>query len=287
MNGRRQLGRTGRSLFPVGLGAMALSVQGRPDEARASATLRAALDAGVDLIDTADVYCLDEGELGHNERLIRKALADAGRSDVLVATKGGLRRPGGAWTNDARPERLREACEASLKALGASAIGLYQLHALDAKVPLEDSVGELARLAREGKIVHIGLSNVDAGELERALKVARVESVQNRCNPFDSGDYADGMLAACEKHGISYLPYSTVGGHRGQARVGAQPLLAELGRKSGASPYAVVVAWHLAKSPRVLPIPGASRPESIRDSAGAASLRLDPADLRRIDALGR
>ncbi len=282
---RRGLGRTGLTFFPVGLGGMPMSVAGRPDEARSLETLKAALDAGVDFIDTANVYCLDDSDIGHNERLIAKAVK--GRKDVLVATKGGLARPGGAWTNDARPKFLRESVEKSLKALGVEAIGLYQLHAPDSKVPLEDSMGELKRLKDEGKLRHVGVSNFDADELKRALKVVRVESVQNRCNPFDSGDYTDGLLALCEKEGLTYLPYSVVGGHRGQLKVGDHPLLRELGGKYGASPYALTVAWHLAKSPAVLPIPGASKPASIRDSASAAGLALDPADVKRIDALGR
>jgi aryl-alcohol dehydrogenase-like predicted oxidoreductase len=280
---KRALGRTGRSFFPVGLGGMPMSVAGRPDEARSLETLQAALDAGVDFIDTANVYCLDDKDLGHNERLIAKAVK--GRQDVLIATKGGLARPGGAWTNDARPSFLRESVELSLKALGVEAIGLYQLHAPDSTVPLEDSMGELKRLKEEGKLVHIGVSNFDEDELRRALQVVRVESVQNRCNPFDSGDYTDGLLALCEREDVTYLPYSVVGGHRGQLKVGDHPLLKELGAKYRATPYAVTVAWHLAKSPAVLPIPGASRPESIRDSASAAALALDDADIARINAL--
>lgn len=286
MSARRPLGRTGLSVFPVGLGGMPMSVAGRPDEARCAATLQAAFDAGVDFVDTANVYCLDDSDIGHNERLIAAAIKKAGlQKKVIVATKGGLARPGGAWTNDARPVFLRESCEKSLKALGVETIALYQLHAPDSKVPLEESMGELKRLKDEGKILHVGVSNFDADELTRALKIVRVESVQNRCHPFDSGDYTDGLLAACEKNGISYLPYSVVGGHRSQQKVGGHPLFQEIGRKYGASPYAVTVAWHLAKSPAVLPIPGASRPESIRDSASAASLTLEASDLKRIDAL--
>lgn len=283
---RRALGRTGLSFFPVGLGGMPLSVSGRPNEARGLETVSAALDAGVDFIDTANVYCLDQSDIGHNERLIAKAVKASGRKDVLIATKGGLDRPGGAWTNDARPKFLRESCEKSLKALGVDAIGLYQLHAPDPKVPLEESMGELKRLKEEGKLRHIGVSNFDAAEIERALKVVRVESVQNRANPFSPEDYRDGVQAACEKHGLTYLPYSVVGGHRGQTRTADHPVLRELGKKYGCSPYRVVVAWHLAQSPCVLPIPGASKPESIRDSAAAASLALDGADIARIDALG-
>lgn len=283
---KRALGRTGLSFFPVGLGGMPMSVSGRPDEARSLETLRAALDAGVDFIDTANVYCLDRSDIGHNERLIAKAVKASGRKDVLIATKGGLDRPGGAWTNDARPEFLRASCEKSLQALGTDCIGLYQLHAPDSKVPLEESLGELKRLQAEGKIRHLGVSNFDVDELERALKVVRIESVQNRANPFQPEDYRDGVVAACEKHGLTYLPYSVVGGHRGQARTADQPLLRQLGKKYGATPYRVVVAWHLAKSPCVLPIPGASKPGSISDSAAAAGLKLEAADVAKIDALG-
>jgi aryl-alcohol dehydrogenase-like predicted oxidoreductase len=283
----RELGRTGIRVYPVGLGAMPLSIQGRPDEARAMETLRAALDVGVNFIDTANVYCEGEGDVGRNERLIRTALEAAGRvKSVTVATKGGLARPNGAWTNDARPASLRRSCEDSLRALKVEAIVLYQLHAPDPKVPFEDSVGELARLKEEGKILHVGLSNVDAAQLERAQKIARIESVQNRCNPFDASDYG-GIVRACESQGVSYLPYSTVGGFRSQQRVGDHPVLLEIGRKHGASPYAVTVAWHLRKSPSVIPIPGASRPESIRDSAAAARLELGDADMLAIDSLGK
>lgn len=288
MSAHRELGRTGRRFFPVGLGAMPLSVAGRPDEARALETLKAAWEAGVDFVDTANVYCLDDADLGHNERLIAKSLKALGLTNkVFVATKGGLRRPGGAWTNDASPAWLRRSCEESLRALGVEAIGLYQLHAPDDKVPLEDSMGELKRLQDEGKILHLGLSNVDEDELSRALAVARVESVQNQCNPFASGDYRNGLLAACVRETITYLPYSVVGGHRGQLKVGDHPVLRSIAAAHGATPYAVTVAWHLAQGAAVLPIPGASRPESIRDSASAAALRLHGADLAKIDALDR
>jgi aryl-alcohol dehydrogenase-like predicted oxidoreductase len=281
----RPLGRTGLQFFPVGLGGMPMSIAGRPDEARCLATLEAAFAAGVDFVDTANVYCLDDSDIGHNERLIAKAVKRSGRK-VLVATKGGLRRPNGAWTNDASPAFLRESCEKSLAALGVEAIGLYQLHAPDKKVPFEDSIGELKRLQEEGKIVHIGLSNTGPELIERALKVARVESVQNSANPFDREDYDQGgALEACARHGLTFLPYSVVGGHRGQLKVGNHPVLAEIAKKHGATPYAVTVAWHLAQSPAVLPIPGASRPESIRDSASAEALVLDASDRARIDAL--
>ena len=282
----RELGRTGIKVFPVGLGAMPMSVSGRPEEARALEVIKAALDAGMTLIDTANVYCLDEGDLGHNERLISKALELFGRKkSVVVATKGGLNRRGTAWPNDASPKFLRLSCEKSLKALKVEAIVLYQLHAPDPKVPFEESVGELSRLKEEGKILHVGLSNVDREELDRAQKIVRIESVQNRCHPLSSDDYTNGLLQACEKQGVSYLPYSVVGGHGGHVRVADQPLLQELGKKYEHGPYAVIVAWHLAKSQRIIPIPGASKVASAQNSALAAVLKLSSEDVLKIDAL--
>ncbi|HKA91343.1 MAG TPA: aldo/keto reductase [Haliangiales bacterium] len=267
----------------VGLGGMYLSIQGRPGEAQAIATIHAALDAGVTLIDTADAYCLNDGETGHNERLIAKALRGR-RERALVATKGGLRRPGGAWTADARPERLRAACAASLAALGVDAIDLYQLHAPDDKVPFADSVGALARLRDEGKIRRVGLSNVSAAQIEEALRIVPVASVQNRWNPSWRAPEKDGVLAACERHGLAFLPYSPFGGARGARDLAQTGTLARAAAERGVSPHRLVLAWMLARSPVVIPIPGARRPESIRDSAAAAGLVLGPADVAAVEA---
>src|SRR5580693_4056517 len=167
----RPLGSSGLTVGAVGLGGMYLSIRDRPSEDDAVRTIHAALDAGITLIDTADVYCLDQRDIGHNERLIARALRDRAHEDVVVATKGGLERPNGAWTRNARPAHLRRACEASLAALGVDRIAVYQLHAPDPAVPLEDSVGELARLRAEGKIAHVGLSNVSATEIEVARRI--------------------------------------------------------------------------------------------------------------------
>src|SRR5689334_2983078 len=162
---QRRLGPDGPLVGAIGLGGMYMSITGRPDEGQAIRAIHAALDAGVTLIDTADVYCLDHRDIGHNERLIAKAIA--GRAErVILATKGGLTRPDGAWARDARPERLREACEASLRALRVSAIDLYQLHAPDSNVPFADSVGAIARLREHGKVRLVGLSNVDIAQIE-------------------------------------------------------------------------------------------------------------------------
>ncbi len=230
----RPLGSSGLQVSQIGLGGMPLSIAGRPGRAEAIKVIHAALRAGVTLIDTADVYCLDQSDIGHNEKLIAEALALRGdEGAVLVATKGGLQRPGGAWVTDADPRRLKSACEASLKALRLTTLPLYQLHAVDDSVPLEDSVGALAELRRQGKIAHIGLSNVNAAELRRAMAVAPIVSVQNRCSVFDRRDLSNGLLALCAAENIAYLAYSPVGGGRGKARVAEDATLRRWGPVTG------------------------------------------------------
>jgi len=280
MSGRRALGPL--SVFPVGLGGMYLSISDRPSETQAIATVLAAVDAGVTLIDTADVYCLDHRDIGHNERLIAKAL-EGRREGIVVATKGGLTRPSGSWTRDARPEHLALACEASLRALGVAAIDVYQLHAPDPSTPFADSVGALARLREQGKIKHVGLSNVSVDELDAALAIVPIVSVQNRWNPRHRAPETDGILAACEAKSIAFLPYSPFGGATGARGLSSVGSLAKEAARRGVSAHRLVVAWMLAKSPVVIPIPGARRATSIVDSAGATSLALTPADVEEIE----
>jgi aryl-alcohol dehydrogenase-like predicted oxidoreductase len=281
----RLLGSSGRAVSAIGLGAMPLSLAGRPDEPQAIRVIHAALDAGLTLIDTADSYCLDDDDLGHNERLIGRALRDwRRREEVLVATKGGLERPGGDWTVNGRPEHLRRACERSLQALGVERIELYQLHGPDPAVPFEESVGALAELQRAGKIHHVGLSNVNVAQIELARTVVQVVSVQNRCNPFDRRAFLDGTVAYCTRHLIAFLPHSPVGGHRGHVRITAEPTLRRVADKLGVTPYQVGLAWLLASSPMMIPIPGASRAESARSSAAAVDLMLPPAQLEALNA---
>jgi aryl-alcohol dehydrogenase-like predicted oxidoreductase len=282
----RKLGATGIAVFPIGFGVMPLSTSGRPNEGTAFGVIAAALECGVTLFDTANAYCLSDRETGHNERLIAKALKQFNARDrITVATKGGHVRPGGAWVTDGRPERLRRACERSLRDLDVETITLYQFHRPDPKVPFAESVGELARLREEGKILHLGLSNVSAAQLREAQGIVPIASVQNRLNPFDRDDLAKGTVQACAEAGVAYIPYSPVGGGWGHKRLGRQRLLVELGRKYGASPYAVALAWLLGLGEHVIPIPGASRVASIRDSAAAAGLELAPQDARRIEGM--
>ena len=278
----RRIGRT--PVGAIGLGAMPMSLAGRPDEARCIRTIHAALEAGVTLIDTADAYCRDGSEMGHNERLVAKALVawPGHRDRVLVATKGGHTRPGGEWGLDGRPEYLRRACEASLRALGVEAIGLYQLHRPDPKVPFAESVGALAELRAAGKVRMVGLSNVSVDQIRQARELVEVASVQNEFSPRFRR--SEGELAWCAANRIAFLPWSPLGGiGRGRHLGGRHPAFAEVAAAHGVSPQQVALAWELAKAPVVIPIPGASRPETIIDSAAAATLRLSAADLARLD----
>lgn len=280
----RALGRTGLQVFPVGLGAMQLSMAGRPDEETAMAVIQAACEAGIGLIDTANVYCTSDDEIGHNERLVHKALAAAGMVDrVIVATKGGVDRP--RRRVNGQPDFLRQSCIASLRALGRDTITLYQLHAPDPDVPLAESLGALVRLQEEGKIAHIGVCNVDAVELQAAMQVARIETVQNVCHPARPQGYHDAVFALCKEHGMSFLPHTVVGGKAFAATMASHPLFVKLARQHDVSPYAIVIAWHLAHGERVIPIPGASRVASVRSSVTAARVRLTPGDMEAIAAI--
>jgi aryl-alcohol dehydrogenase-like predicted oxidoreductase len=269
-----------RQVGAVGLGAMHLSSSPeRPDPDRAAATVHAALDAGVTLIDTADVYCVDETEIGHNERLVADALRSwSGDADeVLVTTKGGLVRP---WDFRGTPEHLHAAARASALALGVDSIGLYQLHWPDPSVPYAESVGALGELVDAGVVRAVGVSNVDVAKLDTAAEVLgdRLVSVQN---PFSVEDrWGEPMLRRTGELGLAFLPYTPLAGVTGEgARAEVtRSVAAEL----GVSPQRVALAWLLHRSPAVVVIPGSTRPESIRDSAIAADLELTAAQFARI-----
>jgi aryl-alcohol dehydrogenase-like predicted oxidoreductase len=261
-------------VYPIGLGAMLLSIEGRPDEAQAIRTIHAALDAGIDLIDTADAYARDGTEIGHNERLIAKALKGR-QEDVLVATKGVHTREGTAWHLDGRPEHVRAACEASLRALGVDRIDLYQLHRPDPEVPFAETVGAFKELQDEGKVRWIGLSNVDNQQLEEALEIAEIVSVQNQLALNFTSPLAKGEVGAATERGIAFLPWSPLGGMgRAEQTSAGVAAVREIASAHGVSPQQVVLAWLLHLGPTVIPIPGARRPETIVDSAAAAHLRL-------------
>jgi len=277
-----------RSVGVIGLGGMPMSVEGRPDEARSIATVHAALDAGVTLIDTADAYHLNADDAGHNESLIAAALASYGGAtdEVLVATKGGHVRPGdGSWTLDGSPRHLKQACEASLKRLGVDAIGLYQFHRPDPSVPYAESVGALRDLLDEGKIRMAGISNASSDQIREANEVlgGRLVSVQNQFSPAVRRSLPE--LRLCAELGIAFLPWSPLGGIRRAADLGtSNDVFDAVATARGVSPQRVCLAWMLTLSPTVVPIPGASRPETIRDSARAADLELDTDELTALNA---
>ena len=275
-----------RPVSAIGLGGMPMSIEGRPDEARAIRTIHAALDAGVTLIDTADSYHRDPTDVGHNELLVAKALRLAGKGphDVLVATKGGHRRPGdGSWYTQGGADYLKTACEASLQRLDVEAIGLYQFHRPDPATPYEESVGAIRDLLDEGKILMAGISNANPDQIRLAQEIlgGRLVSVQNQFSPaFRS---SEPELELCDELGIAFLPWSPLGGIANAGELGSRhAAFAQVAAERGVSPYQVVLAWELAKSPVVIPIPGASRPESILDSVQAADLELTAEELARL-----
>ncbi|MEV3987410.1 aldo/keto reductase [Streptomyces sp. NPDC049837] len=273
----------------IGLGAMPLSVQGRPDERQAITTLHTALDAGVTLIDTADAYHLDAGDPGHNETLIATALAAYGgdTSDVLVATKGGHTRPGGSWALDGSPEHLRRAAEASLRRLGVEAIGLYQYHRPDPAVPYAESIGALGELCDAGKVRAVGISNADPEQIRLAQGILgeRLAAVQNQFSPSFRSSLPE--LELCEELGLAFLPWSPLGGMGEAGALGSRHrAFHEVAGELGVSPQRVCLAWMLALSPCVIPIPGARRAANVRDCAMAAGLRLSPEQLARLNTTG-
>lgn len=267
----------------IGLGGMPMSIEGRPDSERSIATIHAALDAGVTLIDTADAYHVHADEVGHNEILIAQALASwsGDTSGVIVATKGGHLRPGdGSWTVSGDPTYLKQAAEASLKRLGVDAIGLYQYHRPDPSVSYADSVGAIRELLDEGKIRMAGISNASVEQIRQASEIlgGRLVSVQNQFSPaFRS---SEPELRLCDELGIAFLPYSPLTGIGKAGGLGEKfAEFATVAQAHDVSPQRVTLAWMLAKSPHVIPIPGASRPESITDSAQAPTLDLTAAEL--------
>jgi aryl-alcohol dehydrogenase-like predicted oxidoreductase len=278
---RRKIGT--RSVSAIGLGGMPMSIEGRPDEIRSIATIHAAVDEGVTLIDTADAYHLHSTDVGHNEDIIARALRSYGdgAADVLVATKGGHLRPGdGSWTLNGRPEYLKEAAKASALRLGVEAIGLYQFHRPDPEVPYADSIGALRELLDEGVIAMAGVSNATVQQIDEANAVlgGRLVSVQNQFSPAFRSSMAE--LKHCADLGIAFLPWSPLGGIARAADVGeTHSVFQKVADAHGVSPQQIALAWELALADVVIPIPGASRPASVQDSVQAATVELSTDEL--------
>jgi aryl-alcohol dehydrogenase-like predicted oxidoreductase len=273
-------------VFPIGLGEMPLSLKGRPDEDRAIRTIHAALDAGVNLIDTADAYAYDHTDIGHGERLIAKALR--GRRDgVIVATKGGHTRNGQAWELDGRPEHIRAAGEASLRALETDVIDLYQFHRPDPRVPYAESIGAFKELQDASKVRWVGVSNANVEQLEEALAIVDLVSVQNQLALDFTSPIAKDEVAFATERGLAFLPWSPLGGIGRAGGAAGVDAVTRAADAHDVSPQRVVLAWLLALSPVVIPIPGSSRPETIADSAAAADLVLSNGEIAAIsEAVG-
>jgi pyridoxine 4-dehydrogenase len=262
----------------LGYGAMRITgdgIWGPPrDPEGAKRLLRRVVELGVNLIDTADSYGPEV-----SENLIAEALHPY-PDGLVIATKGGLRRSGpGQWPRDGRPERLKECCEASLRRLRVDRIDLYQLHSPDPQVPLEDSVGALKELQDEGKIRHVGVSNVSREELERARALVEVVTVQNRYNLTER--LSESVLKACERDGLGFIPWFPLA--IGElARPGGP--LDDLARRHDATPGQLALAWLLARSPVILPIPGTASVEHLEENVAAQSIELDRDEVERFEA---
>jgi len=241
-----------------------------PDRNEARSVLRRAVELGVNFIDTADSY-------GPNvsEELIAEALQPY-PDDLAIATKGGLLRPGaGRWDPDGRPEHLRQACEGSLRRLRLDQIPLYQLHRPDPAVSLEDSIGALVALKDEGKIRHIGLSNVNEDQLRRAQALTPIVSIQNRYNPSDRS--SDALVDLCEQEEITFLPWAPI------QNLDRLPTLMDIAERHGATAYQVALAWLLARSGTMLTIPGTGSIQHLEENVAAAALRLDPEEIAALN----
>ncbi|TDI38302.1 MAG: hypothetical protein E2P02_20925 [Acidobacteria bacterium] len=265
----------------LGLGLMRLS-SGDVSEDAALRVLHEALDRGVALFDTADVYAPSAGEIGHNERLLAKALA--GRSSsVVVATKGGLRRQGKRLIPDGRAKHLKAACEASLRALGVECIDLYQLHAPDPKVPLATSLRALNALQNEGKVRDIGICNINLEQLLAARAMATIAAVQVELSPFELTPLKNGVVDHCVQHGIAIIAHSPFGGHRRAKRIGRKEPFAAIAKRHGVTAYEVALAWLRHIHSVIRPIPGVTRVETLVSCLHALDVALSAADIAELE----
>ncbi len=275
----------------LAMGCMRLSTEretsaGPRDESRAVEVLHAAFDGGVTLLDTADAYCLDDSEVGHNERLIADALQtwNGDRRRILVATKGGLTRPGGAWVPDGRGRHLRAACEASLRALGLERIHLYQLHAVDPRTPLATSVRALAALKNDRLIEHVGLCNVNVGQIEEARRITEIASVQVELSPWHDTNLLNGVVQYCVAHRIQLLAYRPLGGVRNRRRVLFNPALLEVSARHAATAPGIALAWLADLSDAIVPLPGPTKLETVRSLIRWSNIQLTDEDRARLDS---
>lgn len=284
---QRQLGPDGPAVGAIGLGTNPMaSFTNRPSYDEAVRLLIHSAELGVTLWDAADAYCLDDTDIGYSEWICRDARAALPadlRERIVIATKGGTVRPEGGWEQDCSPQHLRDAIDASLKALQTDCIELYQMHRPDAKVPFADSIGAMAAARQQGKIRHIGLSNVDGAQIEEAVNIVPIASVQNSYSLSNRRPEQDGSLQKCRELGIAFLPFSPLGGVKGAKAVGASGTVGEIATELGVSPQCVALAWLLHRYDKMIPIPGITRIESIEDDVKAADVTLTQEHMARLE----
>ena len=264
----------------VALGLLRLCTDGRPEDIEATAVVHAALNAGGRVLDTADVYCLDENDVHYGEHFVRQCLNSwKGPADeVCVLTKAGLKRVGRRWMPCGHPEHLRQAIDGSLQALGVERIFALQLHARDPRVPFEDTLGALAELQQEGKILHLGLCNTSVAEIKQASRHFDVALVQNELGVHNLRAASEGLLQYTAEEDISFLAYRPLGGKEKAGRLNEDPVLVPLSQRYSVTPQQIAVAAVLDAAPHAIALVGATRVSSIRSSVGAAKLQLDASD---------
>lgn len=284
----KHLGKTDVTISAIGLGGMPMSLRGRPPESQAIEVIHRALDLGVALIDTADSYCQDESDKHHNETLIGKALKQyqGDVSHVVVATKGGLMRPNGNWTRNGNPDHLRQTIRVSFESLGGEKpIDLWQYHSPDPNYTIEESLTPAKEAVQAGMIRFVGVSNFSVEQIKRARDVVDLVSVQNQYNPWHRQPEFDGVLEYCEKESLTFLPWSPLGGSSRVSKLEDISVISELAKEKGVSVYAIVLAWLQAKSPCIVPIPGASKTSSIEDSVRSLEVKLSPEEVQQFDQI--
>jgi len=282
----KHLGKTAVSLSAIGLGGMPLSLTGRPKEPDAIAVVHRALALGITLLDTADAYCQDETDKHHNERLLHKALQQYQKdiSQVIIATKGGLMRPNGSWTRNGNPDYLRQTIRSSFAALGGNKpIDIWQYHAPDPNYSIKASLTPVREAVEAGLIRYVGVSNFSVEQIQKARDVVEIVSVQNQYNLWHRQPEQDGVLEYCEQEGLTFFPWSPLGGSRRVKNLPEIKPLAQLAQEKEISVYCLVLAWLRAKSPCIVPIPGASKIESIEDSIKAVEVNLSKTEVEQID----
>lgn len=280
----RNLGRTSLKISSMAYGNMFLSLGGRPNENESIKLIQAALDQNINLLDTADVYCLNETDIGYGERLINSIIKDYyGTLPFIVATKGGMERPEGKWKANGRPDHLKRACESSLKALGVDCIDIYQLHQVDDKVPFEESVGCLKELKESGKIRAIGLSNVSLNQIQRACRITDIISIQNQCNLYDPIDFHEGVIDFCEQENITYLAYSPLCSKKYHHLIQNSPIVLKTADKYAANPFQIAIAWLLNKSSAIVPILGTTKLPNLLENLASEQILLKKEDILQLD----